>query len=69
MSIYTSTARFDTGRALNEDEMRKAAPSIFALSAHESRSERFQPIRGRNRICSQSCAKVERIVNPRLESA
>lgn len=44
MSIYTSTARFDTGRALTEDEMRKAAPSIFATSAHESRSERFQPI-------------------------
>ncbi len=44
MSIYASTARFDTGRALTEDEMRKVAPSIFALSAHESRSERFQPI-------------------------
>lgn len=44
MSIYTSTARFDTGRALTEDEMRKAAPSIFAMSAHESRSERFKPI-------------------------
>ena len=44
MSIYTSTARFDTGRALTEDEMRKAAPSIFAKSAHESRSERFKPI-------------------------
>jgi len=44
MSIYTATARFDTARALSEDEMRKAAPSIFAMTAHESRSERFQPI-------------------------
>ena len=24
---------------------------------------------GRNKICSKSCAKVERIVNPRLEPA
>ncbi|WP_262528576.1 phosphoribosylamine-glycine ligase [Agrobacterium tumefaciens] len=30
MSVYTSTARFDTGRALTEDEMRVIAPSIFA---------------------------------------
>lgn len=44
MSIYASTARFDTGRAMTEDEMRKIAPSIFAMSAHESRSDRFQPI-------------------------
>lgn len=44
MSIYTDTARFDTGRELSEDEMRRLAPSIFAMSAHESRSERFQPI-------------------------
>lgn len=44
MTIYTHTARFDTARALTEDEMRKAAPSIFATAAHESRSERFQPI-------------------------
>lgn len=43
--IYTSTARFDgTARALTEDEMRAMAPSIFAVQAHESRSERFQPI-------------------------
>lgn len=42
--IYTPTARFDTGRALTEDEMRKLAPSIFATTAHESRSERFCPI-------------------------
>ncbi|NTE37634.1 DUF932 domain-containing protein [Agrobacterium tumefaciens] len=44
MTVYTSTARFDTGRALTEDELRRSAPSIFATSAHESRSERFRPI-------------------------
>ena len=44
MSIYTQTARFDTGRAMTETEMRQIAPSIFAVSAHESRSERFKPI-------------------------
>lgn len=44
MRIYTETARFDTGRAMTEDEMRRIAPSIFATAAHESRSERFQPI-------------------------
>lgn len=44
MSIYTSTARFDTGRAMTEDEMHRIAPSIFATTKHESRSERFQPI-------------------------
>lgn len=44
MSIYTQTARFDTGRALTEDELHRLAPSIFATDAHESRSERFRPI-------------------------
>src|SRR5262245_39831426 len=45
MTIYTSTARFDgSARALTEDEMRAKAPSIFARTAHESRSERFAPI-------------------------
>ncbi|MGN8119962.1 DUF932 domain-containing protein [Labrys sp. 22185] len=44
MTIYTKTARFDTARALSEDEMRRIAPSIFAVTAHDSRSERFQPI-------------------------
>lgn len=44
-SVYTQTARFDTSaRALTEDEMRKIAPSIFATTAHHSRSERFAPI-------------------------
>ena len=45
MSIYAPrTANFDNARALTEDEMRRVAPSIFAVSAHESRSDRFQPI-------------------------
>lgn len=42
--IYTPTARFDTGRAMTDDELRSVAPSIFATTAHESRSERFRPI-------------------------
>ena len=38
-------ARFDDGaRALSEDEMRLAAPSIFAARPHASRSERFRAI-------------------------
>jgi hypothetical protein len=38
-------ARFDdTARALSEDEMRRAAPSIFAARPHASRSERFRAI-------------------------
>ena len=41
---YGQTARFDTGRALTEDELRKLAPSVFAVDAHSSRSERFAPI-------------------------
>ena len=42
-SVYAPrTARFDDGaRALSEDEMRRAAPSIFAARPHPSRSERF----------------------------
>jgi hypothetical protein len=44
-SIYTSTARFDDHqRFLTEDEIRSAAPSVFATTAHESRSARFRPI-------------------------
>ena len=39
------TARFDdTARALSQDEMRRAAPSIFAARPHASRSERFRVI-------------------------
>lgn len=43
-TLYSNTARFDTGRALTEDQMRTIAPSIFADVAHDSRSERFRPI-------------------------
>ncbi|MGC1862887.1 MAG: DUF932 domain-containing protein, partial [Methylocystis sp.] len=39
------TARFDDGaRALSQDEMRRAAPSIFAARPHVNRSERFRAI-------------------------
>jgi hypothetical protein len=44
MTLYAQTARFDTGRALTEDELFKLAPSVFATTAHESRSDRFAPI-------------------------
>lgn len=44
MTIYTPTARFDTGRPMTEAEIREKAPSIFATDAHSSRSDRFQPI-------------------------
>ena len=38
-------ARFDEGaRALSQEEMRRAAPSIFAARPHASRSERFRAI-------------------------
>ncbi|BDV36315.1 hypothetical protein SS37A_38450 (plasmid) [Methylocystis iwaonis] len=45
-TIYAPrTAAFDgSARALTDDEMRRAAPSIFAVEAHASRSERFAPI-------------------------
>lgn len=44
-ALYSSNARFaGTARALSEDEIRQAAPSIFATCAHESRSARFAPI-------------------------
>lgn len=36
MTVYTHTARFDTGRAMIENEMRRVAPSIFALPAKQS---------------------------------
>lgn len=41
MTIHT---QFNNGRILTEDEMRKMAPSIFAETAHESRSAKFRPI-------------------------
>ena len=45
-AVYApGAARFDDGaRALSEDEMRRAAPSIFAARPHASRSERFRAI-------------------------
>jgi hypothetical protein len=44
-SLYTQSARFDDGQYfLTEDDLRKVAPSVFATTAHESRSERFKPI-------------------------
>jgi hypothetical protein len=44
-ATYGATARLDgTARPLTEDELRRLVPSIFATSAHESRSERFRPI-------------------------
>jgi hypothetical protein len=45
MSIYDCKhARFDHARPLTEDELRKVAPSVFAVTAHESRSDRFAVI-------------------------
>lgn len=44
-TVYAGSARFDgSAKALTEDDMRRAAPSIFAVTAHESRSARFKPI-------------------------
>ena len=43
-TVYAQSARFDVNHALGEDEMRKLAPSVFATTAHHSRSERFAPI-------------------------
>jgi len=44
-SVYAQTARFDgSARALTEVELRQHCPSVFAVSAHESRSARFAPI-------------------------
>lgn len=42
--LYGANARFDNTRPLTEDELRQRAPSIFALDAHESRSNRYRPI-------------------------
>jgi hypothetical protein len=41
---YQQITRYNQGRAITEDEMRLFAPSIFAVDAHLSRSERFVPI-------------------------
>lgn len=43
--VYGANARFDgTAKALDEDALRRIAPSVFATTAHESRSDRFRPI-------------------------
>jgi hypothetical protein len=44
VTFFNSPVRFDSNRLLTEDELRQRAPSIFAVTAHESRSERFAPI-------------------------
>jgi hypothetical protein len=43
MSAYDHT-NFRHGAALSEDDLRRMAPSIFAVQAHESRSAKFRPI-------------------------
>lgn len=44
-TLYNNqTARFDHASPLDNDALRAIAPSIFAVAAHGSRSERFQPI-------------------------
>ena len=42
--LYAPTARFDITRGMNEDEIRRIAPAIFAKEAHSSRSDRFVPV-------------------------
>lgn len=42
--LYENTARFDTGRALTESELHSRVPSVFATTAHSSRSETFRPV-------------------------
>lgn len=45
MTYHVNPARFDAAQHfLTEDELRKLAPSVFATSAHPSRSEKFAPI-------------------------
>lgn len=41
---YGHHARFDHKGGMDEDTLRRVAPSVFATTAHESRSERFKPI-------------------------
>lgn len=42
--MYGASARFDINRGMSEDEIKQLAPSVFATTAHESRSDRFRPI-------------------------
>jgi hypothetical protein len=41
---YNQHARFDRAQPLTEEELRAKAPSIFAVTPHESRSHRFKAI-------------------------
>jgi hypothetical protein len=41
---YQQITRYNQGRPISEYEMRIYAPSVFATSAHHSRSERFVPL-------------------------
>lgn len=43
-TIYGGHARFDANSFMSEDEIRTVAPSVFAVTKHDSRSERFAPI-------------------------
>jgi hypothetical protein len=43
-NVYGRSAAYVNGHVLDEDEMYKLAPSIFAEAPHESRSGRFVPI-------------------------
>lgn len=42
--VFAGSGRFDITQGLTEDEMRRAAPSIFATEPHSSRSYRFKPV-------------------------
>ena len=44
MSNGGAVQTFDPAVALTNDELHRAVPSIFATTAHESRSDRFRPI-------------------------
>lgn len=43
-SIYGGNARFDVNAYMSEDDIAKVAPSVFAVTKHDSRSDRFAPI-------------------------
>jgi hypothetical protein len=43
-TINAPRARFDTNRVITEDEMHSLVPSVFAATAHESRSAKFVPV-------------------------
>lgn len=43
-ATYGRTARFDNNEHLTENDLMQLAPSVFATTAHHSRSARFAPI-------------------------